>query len=67
MSDLRAVIIALAAALIMATSGIIALAVVGQSVPDVLQAIATAALGALGGLMVPARDLRGSDGTHRGP
>lgn len=53
MIELKYVVTALAATLLLALVGIIALAWIGNPIPDVLQNIAVGALTALAGVLVP--------------
>lgn len=55
MTSTRLVVLAVAAALLLAISGIIGLAALDQAVPDVLQNVAVGALTGLVGLLVPTR------------
>lgn len=54
MVELRYVVLALTATLLLAVGGVIALAFNNQPIPDVLQNIAVGSLTALAGVLVPA-------------
>lgn len=59
MIELKYVVLALTATLLLAVGGVIALAFNNQPIPDVLQNIAVGSLTALAGVLVPAGRARG--------